>query len=363
MKPDTVFLLDLSGGINRGDAPASIRRNECSDLLNFDVRETHLERRGGMQRLMTKTIGPIGHSIWNGKATSESVHGLAFFDSGTLLLGLRDRFARRDGVTSVDISSGMDFVAPSTNPWSIADNKGVLWAGRKQGRLWIITEFLASLAGINPPVAAPVAAVGAAGLIDPGDYQYFVTFVTDLADESDPSPIEEVTVAVASEVDLSNIEVSTNPRVTQKRIWRSLPNDAGQLWLVDTIAAAVTTYNDNTPNGSLGVPFEYDNGLPPAHVYSVAKFRERLWVHDTTQVYASKVGRFETFSETFDSFDARDDRQVRALHPWDIRLMVGTTQKIFQIIESGFDEQGARFDVSEFSSDHGFAVLNTDPGF
>ena len=348
MRSDLVVLGDLGGGINRGDPPTSIARNQCSDILNFKVKDSHLERRGGMARVMTLPYASVPS-----RCTPTTIHGIYFFDSGAMLLGLYDSFARRSGIGAVLIPSGMDVVAPSVAPWSIVDNKGVLWCARKDGRLWLVSEFLASIAGINPPVTAPTLANGGAGLVGIGTYQYFVTFLTTLGDESDPSPIATITLAALSDVDLTNIPISAQSRVTAKRIWRSLPNDAGQLWLVASIGPGVTSYTDNTPNGTLGEPFEYDNGLPPASVYSLAKFAERLWTHDKVQVYGSKVGRFETFSETFDSFDARDDRQVRGLHAWDARLMVGTTQKIFQLRESGFDEAGARFDVTPFSGDHG----------
>lgn len=348
MKTDVVALQDLGGGINQGDAPGSLANNQCSDIVNWDAIETHLSRRGGMARVLTNPIALPAQCL------ATPIHGIHFFESGVMLFGLYDRFSRRDGTGVVDISTGAEVVALSVMPWSMVDNKGVVWAARENGSLWRLTEFLASIAGVTAPTIAPTLANGGAGLIGVGVYQYFVSFYTALGDESDASPIAEITLAGASDVDITAIQNSSQAHVIGKRIWRSLPNDAGQLWLVASIGPAVTTYTDNTPNDELGVPFEYDNGQPPAAVYSLTKWRERLWCHDKVQVYASKVGKFETFSETFDSFDARGDREVRAIHAWDKdRLIVGTTVKLFVVTQTGFDESGARFNVDDFSLSHG----------
>jgi len=356
LKSDLLSLTDLGGGINRSVNANAIADNQCSYIENFDVIESRLRRRGGIRRLMMRPFGPtapFGSIPY--QPTSTSVHGMHFFDSGVMLFGQYDRFGKKDGFGAVDINSGGVTVDTSLNPWSFVDNNGIVWGGRRGGGLWRITESFASHAGIIAPTVAMTSAHPNPGNVGVGTYKYVFTYVTFVGDESAQSLGNVVSPVVPSQVDLSGIVDSTQPQVIGKRIYRTLPNDLGTYWYVGTVPVGTTTFTDDVPNEELGDPLDADVILPPSECYSLAKWRNRLWAHNRIEVSCSKINRFETFDQTFDSFDCRGDREVRALHGWDNRLIVGTTEKLYQVLDTGFDEAGQRFDVQAFSLDHGCA--------
>jgi hypothetical protein len=359
MKSDLATIEGFSG-LNQAQAPTAISDRQLVSGSNFDLIEGRLVRRRGLARQFTSP-----RSGTPGKCTSGRVLGMKYFDTGVLLLACSDAFAISSGLATVDLAADAD-IDPSPNEadekdtWDLVDNNGVIWAARRaSGVLWRITEAEAATGGLTAPSAAPTLANGGAGLVSAGSYEYLVTFVTDIGDESAESAVATIVLAGASEVDLTALPVSSQARCTLKNIYRSLPNDSGTWWLVDTIDNADTTYTDNTPNSLLGDQLDSAITAPPDEVLGIEKWGERLWTHDGVEVSCSLPGQFETFGETFDSFDARGDRKVIALHAWDTRLMVGTTDAIFQITESGVDAIGVRFSVTPFTTDHGCVAPHT----
>lgn len=337
----------LGGGLNQDDTPIAIGQGQFSVLENFDIRGSHLARRDGMSRVFTMPRNPGSVRI-----TGAPICGLHFFDTGVLLIGCAGRFAVSSGLGAIDL------LAPSIpfnlfEAWQMVDNNGVVWAARPScGDIIRATESGAVAAGLTTP-PAPSAAAGAAGLVAAGTYRYRFTYVTDKGDESAASPAVEVVLGADSEVDLSGLTAAAETRVVSKNIYRTLRNDDGAWWLVDTIDNATTTYTDNVTNSELGDQLDDEVFAVPDAISGIAKWQERLWAHDTVKLYCTKVGQFETFIEEFDAFDARGDREVTAIHPWDSRLMVATTEQVFQLSETGVDEQGIRYTVSVFSSDTG----------
>lgn len=192
------------------------------------------------------------------------------------------------------------------------------------------------------------------GPIAPAEYAYFVTYVTATGNESEQSATLTVTQDYYGRAYI-NIPVSPTPRVVARRLWRSGPNDPGQLYEVAFIGDNITTeYLDLLSNDEIGEPFGYNNDLPPADPgYCLASWNQRLWVTDGRVLTASNPGQFETFDQSFRNFDEFTGHVIRALHPWDTRLIVGTTSQIKYITQTGVDESGIRFDVDTLSSDHG----------
>lgn len=97
--------------------------------------------------------------------------------------------------------------------------------------------------GIVNPIVAPVGIVSGGGPLT-GTYQYLVTFYNSSDDtESGPSPLSNEIVAVANNIDLTTLPVSTDPQVDLKRIYRI----GGNLTLFTLVAAvpnAQLTYLD-----------------------------------------------------------------------------------------------------------------------
>lgn len=360
MKSDAVNLGDLSGGLNEAEAPTAIRDNQLISGVNFDLVESRLVRRRGIARSFTKP-----RTGTPGKCTATAVLGLRFFDTGILLLACAEGFAIGSGNETIDLGSDVP-VAPSPNimsnnePWQTVGSNGLIWAARhSSGKLWRINEANAAVGGITAPSGVPTLANGGAGLVGAGTYGYIVTFVTDKGDESVATDEVSITLAGASEVDLTAIPVSAQARVVSKNIYRTLPNDAGTWWLVDTIDAGDVAYTDNVANSQLRDQYDSEIVGVPASVLGIEKWGERLWTHDGVEVSCSLPGQFETFGESFDSFDARGGRRVTTLHAWDTRIIVATNKALWQITESGVDDVGVRFSVNEFSTDHGCVAPNS----
>lgn len=192
------------------------------------------------------------------------------------------------------------------------------------------------------------------GRVTEGQHRYFVTFVTASGNESAESEEVSVTLSGPSTVTLT-IPVSLQPHVTKRRLWRTLSDDAGQAYLVATINDnTTTTYVDILADAKLGLPFEYGNRLPPTDpCRMLASWKQRLWLITDNTLHASKTGRFETFDQSFQGFDQYSGHVLRGVAAWDDRLMVGTTKKMFYVVQTGVDESGVRFDIEELSEEHG----------
>lgn len=98
--------------------------------------------------------------------------------------------------------------------------------------------------GIINPILAATVAIGAAGVLT-GTYQYLVTFYNSTEGvESGPSPLSSEVTVSSDQVDLTAIEVSSDPQVDQKRIYR-LGGNLTSFTLVATINNVDVTYTDN----------------------------------------------------------------------------------------------------------------------
>jgi len=112
-----------------------------------------------------------------------------------------------------------------------------------------------------------------------GDYQYAVTFYRsgNYPCESNPSPLSDVVTAYGQKVSLSDIPVSTDPRVNCRRIYRSFANGAILYWLDDIEDNTTTTYDDDFHDDSLGDEISYDRGVPPKGKYFEV-WDNKLWI-------------------------------------------------------------------------------------
>jgi len=98
--------------------------------------------------------------------------------------------------------------------------------------------------GIAESILAPITALGTAGVLS-GTYQYLFTYYNSVdGTESAISPLSIELVATADKIDLSVIDVSTDPQVDKKRIYR-IGGNLTAFTLVTTIDNTDTTYTDN----------------------------------------------------------------------------------------------------------------------
>lgn len=105
--------------------------------------------------------------------------------------------------------------------------------------------------GIDNPTTAPTVATGAAGVLT-GTYSYVMTYYNStLQVESGPTPISADIAPTAQQVQLTGLDVSADPQVDQKRIYR-VGGAVSSYLLVNTITNATTVYVDNKADDDLG---------------------------------------------------------------------------------------------------------------
>lgn len=109
---------------------------------------------------------------------------------------------------------------------------------------------------INPLAAPPVIGgftLSAGTNLGVGQYYYFVVYVTAIGETSAGTPLSVVTTAGNTTVNLTGIPVSTDPRVTARKIYRTkLGGAIDNQWFLATISDNVTTtYTDSATDASL----------------------------------------------------------------------------------------------------------------
>jgi len=127
------------------------------------------------------------------------------------------------------------------------------------------------------PLAAPPAIGGftlSAGTnLGVGQYYYFVVYVTALGETSAGATLLVTTTTGNTTVNLTGIPVSTDPRVTARKIYRTLLNQTSdaQRFLATISDNVTTTYTDSATDASLtGVALQYYKVNTTARYFTVS---------------------------------------------------------------------------------------------
>jgi hypothetical protein len=127
------------------------------------------------------------------------------------------------------------------------------------------------------PLAAPSAIGGftlSAGTnLGVGQYYYFVVYVTALGETSAGATLLVTTTTGNTTVNLTGIPVSTDPRVTARKIYRTLLNQTSdaQRFLATISDNVTTTYTDSATDASLtGVALQYYKVNTTARYFTVS---------------------------------------------------------------------------------------------
>lgn len=322
----------------------------------LEIADNQLEYQLNAYSLGSKVVRRAGARKLTVVSAGDTITGLATFANGdvhVIVAGLsEDGFAYSDTGVMLSIPKTDRVLTAETRPWSIEQYKDEMFAIRPGEVLQRLDLTSAVDAGISAP-AAPSVVEGGSGNVSIGQHYYFVTLLTANGNESPES--DSVAITLASEAEVVVTLPASTARGVVRKLWRTLSNDAGQGYLVTTITdTTATAYVDNKSDDELGDPFEYGNMLPPSTpCRMLAQWKHRLWIIDEAAVYASKTGRFETFDQTFEGFDEYSGHVLRGIVPWEQMLVIGTTKKIFGIVQTGVDESGVRFDIETISEEHG----------
>lgn len=197
--------------------------------------------------------------------------------------------------------------------WSVAPYDGRLYLACRNGKRPRVVDgesWWADWVGIRPPQAlANLTTNAAGGSLAAGEYAFYVTFRNAATgEESAPSPAAVFTTTGAtSRVTAAAVPVSTDPQVTERRLWCTGMAVAGAS--AGTTAYLVGSILDNlTTTWSVGftavdlnqITMEY-SGFDEAPVGSVVGvWRDRLWVGGEARrpcrVYFSRFGRPSRFN-------------------------------------------------------------------
>jgi hypothetical protein len=112
-------------------------------------------------------------------------------------------------------------------------------------------------------IPAPTVVVGAAGNVDAGAHQWAVTYVIAGTETNQGIPSTTLTLAIASQVQLSNIPLGPTG-TTARKIYRTAANQAGPFKLLTTISDNTTTsFLDNVADSGLGANAPAEGAVTP----------------------------------------------------------------------------------------------------
>jgi len=338
--------LDLGGGVNEGQPWAGINTNESTVLENFYPFGRKLRRRGGIRKITT--VANWDENIFSMFPLKKST------DEWVLLLGGATKLGKLSGNTVADIPSVLS-IPSGSNPWCWFQYKDYAYCMRQGSTEMLrVDESSWYSAGIAAPSVAPTIAQGAAGALTAADYYAVYTFYNDdTGMESNPSPASaKLTLAASKMIDWSGVQTSSNPFVTSRRLYRTLPGQVGEYFYVGSIPNNVNSVynNENVIIADMGRAVSFNNGLPPTQLRVGTIWKERLFATDGTDLYYSEYLLPECFGdESILSIYPDDGHQIRALHAYGDRLIIGKTNKIHYLV--GADANS--FNVLTLSDRHG----------
>ena len=329
-KPFVLDLSDLGGGLNEGEAD-SIADREAAVLQNLYMKHrTSLWSREGRVAIAS--------------AYSETINAIArynptFIDEEYTILGGAASVARLVGnvVTALSVADGLVYPTLTTRWWFRQYNDEMFACQKGNGGVKRIYGDSIINAGIAAPSLQPQILDGGAGQKTAGEYWLGYTFYNTLTGaESNISPISKsVTIVADHQIAVQSIGVSTSLQVNARRIYVTLPDDEGTLYLVGQINDNVTTvFTENTlPPDDYGAAYDGANGLPPPQAHALETGKERLYVTDGKGIYWSEVGKLQSFKATSYYPVSRDDGyEVVGLCWWEDHGLVMVKQNLCQLL-------------------------------
>lgn len=343
--------VDLGGSVNQGRAPSKIGINEYTELENFYQFGGKLRRRGGMRRITSSPFTERITGLKSYRPETEPPGGVDMIVAGPTRFGL----LVDNGTALIPNQTG--FVIPtSTRRWSLIQFKNIMY-GLREGIGLVRTDgTVVGMAGISAPTAAPVIADGAAGSIPAASFKAVYTYYnSNNGMESNPSPVSNTLAhGGATKINWTGITISDNPQVTSRRIYRTLPDQSGEYFLVAEIADNTTTIytGDNVLAQDLDVAVSLVNGTPPEGLKFGAAWKERCFASDGRDLFHSEDGLFEAFDpEAIIPFFPDDGHDMSALHAFGDRLVVGKTNGVHYLVGS----DPSTFQPLTLSDRHGVA--------
>lgn len=329
-------ITDLGGTLNQGRAPSEIGLNEFAALSNFYQFGGKLRRRGGMRKLTNTAFASriTGLLPYRPEAAFLPPGGVDMVVAGLTTFG-----TLAGGAIAPLTPVGAFSITSNTRRWVLFQFKNIWYGLRAEAGLVRGDGSSVGVSGVDAPTTAPTLADGGAGMIPAANFVGVYTYYNSQTGlESNPSPVSAVLALGASrKITWSGITVSANPQVTSRRIYRSLPDQSGEYFLVAEIPDNVsTTYTtDDVLAEDLDTAVSQVNGTPPANLEIGDVWKERLFASDGVDLFHSEDGLVEAFDPDAVIPVFQDDgHTIRAVHAHGDRLIIGKTNKIHYLVGS-----------------------------
>lgn len=187
--------------------------------------------------------------------------------------------------------------------------------------------------GITLPDSELTAAAGAAGNLT-GGYYYKVTYRNAGGFESNASDASTIETMAGEKCELSAIPRSSDPQVTQRRIYRTEGGGTVYKLLVTIDNNYETTYSDNIADGSLGATLETDHDVPEvmSEIHSHKSLLRGVEAAEKNIVWwANAFDEWEYFDVTnYDTFGSTSD-ESQAIETLSDSMVVVQKHKVWNL--------------------------------
>ena len=179
--------------------------------------------------------------------------------------------------------------------------------------------------------------------ITPGTYRYKYTYYSDttgwnLLESTSNEDYAEIKIDTNSYIELSNIQISNNPLVTKRRIWRTKGIETALYYLVGTIDNNTdTTFIDNKNDTELSSVIldltTIRDPMPPTNIFCENKGFLFAAGNQTTpyRLYWSNIYRPEYHNSVFDYWDEPDRQEITGLAKVNGHLIIFTKNKTYSV--------------------------------
>jgi len=179
--------------------------------------------------------------------------------------------------------------------------------------------------------------------ITSGTYRYKYTYYSDttgwnLLESTSNEDYAEIKIDTNSYIELSNIQISNNPLVTKRRIWRTKGIETALYYLVGTIDNNTdTTFIDNKNDTELSSVIldltTIRDPMPPTNIFCENKGFLFAAGNQTTpyRLYWSNIYRPEYHNSVFDYWDEPDRQEITGLAKVNGHLIIFTKNKTYSV--------------------------------
>ena len=335
------LLADWSGGVQNSAEPdavpknAYIRARNCA-LTSIGQNRAAVRKRRGITTLnstaITGATAVIGiYEFRRRSGSSFTHHHLLVSDNGRL-----DKIDPDTGVLTA--ISATAFTSSSTQEYlpsfATANNLCFIVNGVDAKKYDGTTVYGI---GITAPASAPtIADAGDAGNHN-GTYEGFVTYYNSATgQESSAGTTSGSAVVTNSSIDWTNIPVSADAQVDQRRLYLRNTGTQANFYLAGTVSNnTATTATTNVTDAALVDigPDTDENDPPVSGVKFICFHKSRLFLADTENVYYSKLDMVESFDpEAYETPNPSDGQQITGLVSIFDLLIIFKTNSVYVLV-------------------------------